>query len=80
VRRRCTYRITPSSGENQGELGQISYGSPQLTPAQDCERKRKFHVPDSSQTTSCIIGGGSVDQLDFVKFKDENDKQKNDIG
>jgi len=32
----------PSLGENQGQLRTNQL---QLTPAQDCERKRKFRVP-----------------------------------
>jgi len=32
----------PDSGKNQGSL---RTNQPQLTPAQDCERKRKFRVP-----------------------------------
>jgi len=39
------YGITPAQGRIRESSGQISHSSPQLTPAQDCERKRKFRVP-----------------------------------
>ena len=37
--------ITLAQGRIRESSGQISHSSPQLTPAQDDERKRKFRVP-----------------------------------